>query len=355
MATIPPSPPAPPAPASVRWNRIASINNVVRVGLERSYFDDLYHFLLVARWSHLLGIIAALYVGVNALFAGLYLLGGDVIAGAEPGSFGDAFFFSVQTLSTIGYGVMSPKGLYGCVLVTCEAFVGLLGIAMASGLMFSKFARPTSRVLFTRQLLIANRDGKPHLMFRIANQRGNDVVEASIRITVGKEETTAEGDRLRRLHDLKLIRNQQPLFVLTWTVMHPIDDSSPLYGESEESLINSNTNFIITFTGLDGTFASTVHARYIYSAEDLVWGGHFVDVTSVLPDGRLRVDYQHFHEIEPLRPDEAKPSTRPDRRHEASYDTPLRKWSDAAPPPLDAAPPPLGSAASSAPDQLTPG
>jgi inward rectifier potassium channel len=345
MATNPPTPLDPPP---IRWNRITSMNNVVRVGLDRSYFDDLYHYLLVAQWSHLLGIIAGLYLGMNSLFAGLYLLGGDVIAGAEPGSFRDAFFFSVQTLSTIGYGGMSPKGLYGCVVVTIEAFVGLLGVAMASGLMFSKFARPTSRVLFTTQMLIANRDGKPHLIFRIGNQRGNDVVEASIRITVGKQEVTAEGDRLRRLHDLKLTRSQQPLFALTWTVMHPIDEASPLYGETEESLRSSNTNFIIIFTGLDGTFASTVHARRLYSADDIVWGGHFADVTSVLPDGRLLLDFQRFDEIEPLRPDEAKPTTKPERRHEASYDRPMRSLGDAAPPPLE-------SAAPSAPDQRNPG
>lgn len=332
MATTPPSSPASP---SQRWNATSNTRNVVRVGLDRSYFDDLYHFLITAPWSHLLGIIASVYVGMNTLFAALYLLGGDVIAGAEPGSFRDAFFFSVQTLSTIGYGVMAPKGLFGCVVVTIEAFVGLLGVAMASGLMFAKFSRPTARVMFTEKLLISNRDGKPYLLLRMANRRGNDVVEASLRISIGKEEFTAEGDRLRRLHELKLVRSQQPLFLLTWTAMHLIDEASPLYGETEASMRSANSNFIVTFTGLDGTFSSTVHARHLYAASDIAWGGHFADVTSTLPDGRLQLDYARFDTIEPLRPGEPMPVTKPASRPEASYGTPARRWGDASPPPPD--------------------
>jgi inward rectifier potassium channel len=327
MATTPPSSPSP------RWNRTATMNNVVRVGLDRSYFDDLYHFFITAPWSHLLGIFASLYMGLNTFFAALYLLGGDVISGAEPGSFRDAFFFSVQTLSTIGYGVMAPKGLYGCLVVTVEAFVGLLSVAMASGLMFAKFARPTARVMFSDKLLVSNRDGKPYLIIRMANRRGNDLVEASVRLTVGKEEVTAEGDRLRKLYELKLVRSQQPLFILTWTAMHLIDESSPLYGESEASLRNGNSNIIVTFTGLDGTFSTTVHARHLYFSEDVVWGGHFADVTSTLPDGRLQLDYSRFQEIEPLRPGESVPVTKPESRHEASYEATARKWGDASPPP----------------------
>jgi len=309
-----------PRPSAAAVNRSTGAREIVRVGLQRSYFDDLYHFLLVARWSQLLGIIAAAYLGLNTFFAVLYLLGGDCITGAEPGSFRDAFFFSVQTLSTIGYGVMSPKGLYGSVLVTIEAFVGLLGVAMASGLMFSKFARPTARVMFTRNMLISSRDGKPCLVFRMANQRSNDVVEAAIRVSLVREEITAEGDRMRRVHDLKMVRNQQPVFLLTWVAMHMIDESSPLYGETEASMKKQGVRFIITFTGIDGTFATTIHARYMYEAGDIVWGGRFVDVISDTPDGRALLDYGKFDTIEPLRPGEAAPVTKPGGSHEAAYE-----------------------------------
>jgi inward rectifier potassium channel len=204
-------------------------------------------------------------------------------------------------------------------------------VAMASGMMFSKFARPTSRVLFTKKMVILNRDGKPCLMFRMANQRANDVVEASIRLSVLKEEITSERDRMMRLYDLTLIRSQQPLFRLTWIAMHMIDEASPLYGETEESMQEAGMRFIVTFTGIDGTFASTIHARNTYDAVDIVWGGHFADVISRLPEGRMQLDYSLFDTIEPLRPGEARPTTKPIARHEASYEATARRRADAAP------------------------
>lgn len=260
-------------------------------------FDDIYHFMMEASWKRLFLIIAAMYLGTNALFAGLYVLAGDSINGAEEGSFGDAFFFSVQTLSTVGYGVMAPKGVVGGTLVTFEAFIGLLGMAMASGLMFSKFARPTARVMFSSKVLVTTRNGQPCLVMRMANGRGNEIVEATLRVSVLKPEVTAEGEKMRRFHDLVLARSQTPLFTLTWMVIHVIDEQSPLCGETEASLREMNVRFIVTLTGIDSTFAQTVHARTSYFADDIVWGGRFVDVTSQLPDGRLQVDYTKFDDV----------------------------------------------------------
>jgi inward rectifier potassium channel len=272
-------------------------SNVVKIGLERRFFDDLYHYMMEVSWARLIVIIASMYLSTNAIFATLYLLGGDAIAGAEKGSFADAFFFSVQTLSTIGYGVMAPKGPVGSVLVTLEAFVGLLGMAMASGLMFSKFARPTARVVFSSKLVVSTRNGKPFLALRMANGRGNEIVEASLRISVLKPEVTDEGERTRRFHDLTLVRSQTPLFMLTWTAFHAIDETSPLFGETEASLCAMNVRFIVTLTGIDSTFAQTVHARSSYLGGDIVWGGRFVDITSQLPDGRMQVDYTKFNDV----------------------------------------------------------
>ena len=288
-----PPPPAAPLPQTPR----AAAPGVVKIGLDQRTFDDIYHFLMEASWSRLLVFIGAMYLGTNALFAGLYVLAGDSINGAEPGSFADAFFFSVQTLSTVGYGVMAPKGVLGSTLVTFEAFIGLLGMAMASGLMFSKFARPTARVIFSSKMVVSTRDGKPCLVLRMANGRGNEIVEATLRISVLKPEVTAEGEKLRRFHDLVLTRSQTPLFTLTWLVIHVIDEQSPLFGETEASLREKNVRFIVTLTGIDSTFAQTVHARTSYFAGDVVWGGRFVDVTSQLPDGRLQVDYTKFHDV----------------------------------------------------------
>jgi inward rectifier potassium channel len=327
LATLPTMPQRLPEPAP----RNPLID---RVGFEASYFDDLYHFLLTSPWSHLLGIGAALYFGANALFAFLYMLGGDVIIGAEPGSFRDAFFFSVQTLSTIGYGVMSPKGLYGCLLVTVEAFVGIVGVAMMSGIIFSKFSRPTARVGFSDRMLLTSRDGKPCLMFRVVNERTNEVLEASIRVRMMRRETTAEGEVIARLHDLPLVRSEQPLFIMNWMVTHMIDDASPLSGETPASLDRDQVRFIVTLTGLDASISSSIHARHGYSAQDIQWGGRFADMLSPGSDGRVRFDYARFNEIEPLAPGEPAPTTRPVARHEASYEAgpSARRWGDASPP-----------------------
>lgn len=294
MASSPPPPlPAPQQPVVPR----VGASGVVKVGLETRYFDDIYHYMMEASWARLIVIIGAVYFATNAIFATLYLVAGDSIAGAEKGSFADAFFFSVQTLSTVGYGVMSPKGPLGGALVTAEAFIGLLGMAMASGLMFSKFARPSARVIFSSRVIVSTRNGKPCLVMRMANGRGNEIIEATLRVSVLKPEVTAEGERMRRFHDLVLTRSQTPLFALTWMVIHEITESSPLFGETEASLQAMNVRIIVTLTGIDSTFAQTIHARTSYFAENIVWGGRFVDVTSQLPDGRLQVDYTKLHEV----------------------------------------------------------
>jgi inward rectifier potassium channel len=273
--------------------------SVVRINAKRVHFDDLYHFLLQAPWWQVMLIVASVYLGVNLAFACVYLVAGDVIAGAQRGSFRDAFFFSVQTFSTIGYGTMSPSGLLGSIVVTCEAFSALVMVAMATGLMFAKFSRPTARILFSDKLAVSRRDGKPTLMLRIANERGNDVIEASFRVTVLKPETSAEGERMRRLHDLKLVRGDTPLFTLAFQAMHVIDADSALSGVTAEQLADQQMRFVVTVTGLDATFATTIHARRIYHAEDVVFGARFADILSNGPDGALVLDYAKFHDVIP--------------------------------------------------------
>jgi inward rectifier potassium channel len=277
-------------------------SDVVRVGGSRAYLADVYHFLLAATWRRLLLFIASVYALLNATFALLYLAGGDCLAGAARGSFSDAFFFSVQTFSTIGYGVMAPRTTYAGVVVTLEAFVGLIMVAMATGLMFAKFSRPTARVLFSDKLAIGVRNGKRTLSLRLANERGNDIIEASFRVTVLKPEISEEGEKIRRLHDLVLARSDTPLFTISFTAFHTIDETSPLFGETPASLQSEAMRFIVTVTGLDATYAQTIHARRIYEAPEVVWNARFVDVLSNLPDGRLQIDLGRFHDVEPLPP-----------------------------------------------------
>ena len=274
--------------------------STVRVGFPTTPLTDLYYQLLRGSWTLVLGVFAAAYLLTNCVFALLYLAGGDCITGAEPGNFADAFFFSLQTLATIGYGALAPKTTYANVIVTIEAMAGVIGTALATGMAFAKFARPRANVRFSANALVSPYDGKPSLYFRVANIRGNDVVEASIRVSALVDHTTAEGHKLRRLQDLELVRARSPLFRLSWLVVHVIDERSPLYGKSLDDLHRDRTMLVVSLIGMDATFAQSVHARHVYLPEDVVFGHHFDDIVEDLPDGRLKFDFNKFHGIHPL-------------------------------------------------------
>ncbi|MDI1481150.1 ion channel [Polyangium sp. y55x31] len=275
-------------------------------------WHDFYHSVMKARWPVVALSLFTAYLGTNLVFAGLYLLGGDDIANAEPGSFTDAFFFSVQTMATIGYGAMAPKTLYAHVLVTVEAIFGLFGLALATGIVFAKFARPLARVAWSEVALLTKRNGIPHLVFRVANARANQIVEASMRVCALKFETTSEGERMRRFFDLNLVRANNPIFAMTWTVMHPIDEHSPLHGMTIEDLGQGNVEILAILTGLDSTFGQTIHARYAYAADDIVENARFEDMIVVRPDGRRALDITRINLCVPHEPKvEAAPDEAP--------------------------------------------
>lgn len=261
--------------------------------------DDFYHFVMDARWSVVLAFIAITYILMNAFFACLYMLGGDCLVAAEPGSFSDAFFFSVQTLATIGYGAIAPKTLYAHLLVTVEAILGLFGTALATGVVFAKFARPTARVSWSDVALLSSRNGVPHLILRVANARQNQIVEASIRLCVLKFEVTSEGERMRRYYDMPLVRSQNPIFAMTWTVMHPIDEHSPLYEMTYRDMVAGRIEVLAILTGLDSTFGQTIHARFAYSMEDIKQNARFKDIVIELPDGTRQVNLARISDWEP--------------------------------------------------------
>lgn len=271
--------------------------DVVRSGVAPRRLHDLYHSALNAPWWVLLASFAGFYAVVNALFALAYVAGGDDIANARAGSFVDAFFFSVQTMATIGYGALAPRTFYANVLVAIEAFLGVLSFALATGLFFAKFSRPTARVLFSRVAVVAPRDGVRSLMLRMANERANQIFEAQVHLALARTETTLEGEHVRRFYDLELVRTRTPLFVLTWTVIHPIDERSPLFGATPESLREAEGEIIVSVMGVDETFSQTIHARYSYVADEIAWDARFADIMSRLPDGRRLVDYTRFHDV----------------------------------------------------------
>ncbi len=267
------------------------------------YFEDpiqdLYHWLLVISWWKFLGLLSLIYFAINILFAIAYLSTNGGIANARTGSFVDAFFFSVQSLSTIGYGALYPQTVYAQILVTFEVLVGMLLVAMATGLMYGRFSQPRARVLFSQVAVICPFNGMDTLMFRVANQRKNRIIEARIQVSFLGNETSIEGMELRRLYDLPLLRSESPSFALSWLVMHPIDHNSPLWQETAESLIKSDAEILVILTGLDETFSSTIHSRYSYQLKDILWSMRFVDILHKTGQNKYYLDYENFHSVIP--------------------------------------------------------
>lgn len=274
----------------------------------RRPLSDLYFYLITISWPALMILIAALFAVINALFALAYVLDGGV-ANARPGSFTDAFFFSVQTMATIGYGTMSPRSFLTNVLVSIEAMSGLTSLAVVTGLVFARFSRPTARVRFSRTVVITQREGVPSLMFRVVNQRSNRIVEAQIHVVLARREITREGESVRRFHDLAVLRSRNALFSLSWTVIHQITEDSPLFGATEASLKASRSLIIASLVGLDDSFLQNVHGRYVWTADEIAWGMRFVDVLHELPDGSFAIDYSRFDDVVPEA--EAFPATPP--------------------------------------------
>jgi inward rectifier potassium channel len=271
--------------------------NIIRLGLSRRRFSDVYHQLLNMSWPRLLGIITVLYLAGNMVFAIIYWMDPGALENAS-GSYLDAFFFSVQTMATIGYGKMVPHSVFANLMVTFEAFMGLLSLAMVTGLLFAKFSRPTARVLFSQVAVISQRDGVQSLMLRMANERGNQIVEAQLRLVLARNETTKEGERVRRFYDLPLLRDRNAIFALTWTAVHPITPTSPLWGATANSLREVQAEIICSLMGIDETFSQTVHSRHSYVADELMWNARFVDILSMQQDGKRIVDYRRFHEVQ---------------------------------------------------------
>lgn len=269
------------------------------VGFRRATLSDLYYFLIAARWRVVLAIYASAYLLLNVVFGAAYTWTGGV-ANARPGNFSDAFFFSAETLGTIGYGVLAPLSRAAHLVATVENMIGLLALATFTGLTFAKFSRPKARVIFSNVAVIAPRDGVHTLSFRVANERVNHVVEATLRVTLVRIETTAEGERFRRMVDLPLLRNQSPAFVLTWTALHAIDETSPLRGVTPQAFAEGLMEILVTFTGWDETLAQTIFARQSYVASELRWNHHFRDVIRITAEGRREIDYSRFHETDAL-------------------------------------------------------
>ncbi|MGF6301862.1 inward rectifier potassium channel [Paraburkholderia sp. WC7.3d] len=272
---------------------------VIAHGIPTPLWQDLYHRALGVRWPVFFVSLALLFLLLNIVFATLYVLGDAPIANQFPKGFGGAFFFSVETLATVGYGDMHPQTVYAHWIATLEIFVGMSSIALATGLIFARFSRPHAKIMFARYAVIRPIDGRMTLMVRSANARQNVIAEARARLRIMRQETSIEGYTLRKLYDLALVRDQHPVFKLGWTLMHIIDEASPLFGETAESLKGRDVSLLLTLEGIDESTSQTMQARHMWTCDQIVWQHRFVDIMSER-DGVSHIDYAHFDEIAPL-------------------------------------------------------
>jgi inward rectifier potassium channel len=271
---------------------------------------DFYYLLLRVRWSIAIAFLVVIYFAANALFAVFYLVSGGV-TGAQPGSFFDALCFSVETMGTIGYGGMYPTSHAANVIMMVESVTSLLFTAVATGLVFAKFSRSTARVAFSRHAVVGPMDGFPTLMLRVGNERGNQILEATIRVSVIRTEVTREGSKFYRMYDLKLARERSPAMQRSWTVLHRIDSESPLFGATPESAQKEEFELMATLVGTDDTSLQPVHARRRYLDHEIVWGARHADILSEDSEGNITLDIRRFHEILPTEPIDGFPFPRP--------------------------------------------
>jgi inward rectifier potassium channel len=238
-----------------------------------------------------------LFVTLNAVFGFLYWLGHEPIANAEGNGPLAYFYFSIETLATVGYGDMHPQTDYGHLIATVEIFTGMSFLAVMTGLIFARFSRPRARFVFADTAVITRHEGRQALMIRTANARHNTISRANARLWLIRAERSREGDQLRRFYELKLDRSEHPMFVLSWMLFHIIDKDSPLYGATASDLEEGDALFVLNVGGLDDSSAQQLYARHVYSWRDIRWNHRYKDITSVSPQGRFLLDYTKFNDV----------------------------------------------------------
>jgi inward rectifier potassium channel len=255
---------------------------------------DVYHNLLKISWLKLFFVYIFVFVSINCFFAALYLAVPGCISGSAN-NFSSAFFFSVQTFSTVGYGTISPVSLYGNTIVVLEIMTGVVSMAVTTGLLFAKFSRPSAKILYSKNMLITNFDGKKVLMFRMANARSNNIISANVEFYYLYNETTPDGLNIVRFLPLNLQKNYSPTFSLSWSVFHTIDSESPFWNKSTEEIQNLKFEFVVLLKGTDGTYSQNIHDMHHYQIGDILFQHHFVDILERLEDGTRVIDYKKFH------------------------------------------------------------
>jgi inward rectifier potassium channel len=285
-----------PKSVSVRSGQV----EFLKLNLEKWEYRDAYQWLLALSWPQFVALIAGVYIVLNLIFATIYALGDNCIAGMTRGSYFEAFFFSVQTLATVGYGHWYPQTLCGHIVTTIEIIVGMFGLAVMTGLIFVRFSRPAARIVFSRSIVIGTLNGRPTLMLRVGNLRAQSMVEAEFRIMFMRDEPIAEGDTFRHFYDLKLTFDRLISFPAALTLRHTIDEQSPISGQTAESLAASRALFVASVVGIDPVIPAAVQTQQDYTWRDIRFGERFVEIYSEPADGKLTVDFGRLHDTEPV-------------------------------------------------------
>ena len=268
-------------------------------GAKRYDLSDPYHLAITMRWHHFFLSCLAIDLAVNLIFALLYHLVPHCIANVRPGSLSDAFFFSMETLATVGYGVMAPSSTYGHIVASAELTCGLVFTALFTGLVFVRFSRIKARIVFAKSVVVTQHDGAPTLMIRLGYKRAGSLADAEAHVTFMRLERKPNGEMFRQSDELKLVRNRMAMMVVGWTVMHEIDPASPFFGYSPERLAASDGRLIVTIRARNHAAGAEVFDMNLYHADDIQFGMHYQDMVQRIEDGRIEADMRKLSLVEP--------------------------------------------------------
>ncbi len=266
------------------------------IGGETAFWSDIYHRAMIASLPALLVTAIAIYLGGNLFFACLYWLGDGAVANVAEPRFLNLFFFAIEAFTTVGFGEMHPASPWGHAVFTLQGFLAIIATATLTGLIFARFSKPKARILFAANPVIAQHEGHLHFMLRIANARHNHIGDAGAQLWLLRTEVSKEGQRFRRFHELKLGRQQNPAFILSWTLFHVIDATSKLHGLNADDLKAGNYQFIVTLSGRDESSAQELHDRKLYDNNQILWNRRYADILNTDAEGMTTLDYRRFNE-----------------------------------------------------------
>ena len=267
---------------------------VITLGHEYEFWSDLYHrAMTIGIWKFLIGVLGLFLIN-NVLFAILFALEPTSIANVPEPRLLFLFFFSIENFTTVGFGDMHPQTVYGHMIASIEGFASLLQTAALTGLIFARFSRPRARIRFAANPVISNHEGHPTLMIRVANSRQNFISDATAELWLLRLEKSKEGQSFRKFHLLPLTRNQNPTFILSWTLFHTISKNSLLYGLTLEDLEKQQAQFILTIKGIDANSSQDLRARKNYSFADIIWNSKYTDILTPNGNSGVIIDYNKF-------------------------------------------------------------